>query len=161
MRRVEPVKSRDSSMVDSSAISLCRVLTQTLPKDEGGRGGCTRRAKPVIELFNLSYNYYIMSGLTPSHDIFGDKITMLLTQYCKDKVYKLYILLDKLFHKHLISYDWKLFLKIIFWVSQNWDVPKTFFIFLGTSYVIWLKTFFKNNFCVSQYYDVTKTFLFF
>ena len=46
-----------------------------------------------------------MSGLTPSHDIFGDKITMFLTQYFKDKVYKLYILLDKLFNKHLISYD--------------------------------------------------------
>ena len=46
-----------------------------------------------------------MSGLAPTRDIFGDKITMFLTQYFKDKVYKLYILLDKLFHKHLILYD--------------------------------------------------------
>jgi len=31
-----------------------------------------------------------MSGLAPTHDIFGDKITIMLKNYFKDKLYKLY-----------------------------------------------------------------------
>jgi len=35
-----------------------------------------------------------MSGLAPTHNILGDKITIMLKNYFKDKVYKLYNIIN-------------------------------------------------------------------